>query len=485
MNQTADAKINDLASALPPRYRWLKRLAAGLGLFFAFVIVLRLWWGHEADRRLQAEIDRIQAAGEPIFPEDFNPTEVLPDDQNAALALQKAMDKLNTTAEFDQITRDNVALSQLTLEEWQTLAGSIDANAESLDLIRQSSLKSGFDWGIRMPSPIVNMQLPHLARLRELARILRYAGAWQHRNGNDEEAVRLISEIFSLAETAEEPPTLISHFVTVASSSLSASAIEYVAWDLAVSGPPAATRDQVRALVAKLLDEGSLQGGLRRAMRAERAIQLDYVLGIVEARHTYPGLSALGGGFAPWIRVLDYSIKPLFELDGVHMLKEMNEVLRAIEEPNWPAANAIIGSLDGQSARPLSGPRFIKRAISSIMVPSLTRAVAWHYRALAERRMAAIALAIRLYELDHGRRPRQLSELVPDYLPAVPLDPMADDGRVISYLPEAKPPILYSVGENGVDDGGTFEFDSKGRIDASRADLLFFLDGVRPQKDNP
>ena len=76
MNQTADAKINDLASSLPPRYRWLKRLAAGLGLFFAFVFVLRLWWGHEAHRRLQAEIQRIRAAGEPIFPSDFNPTEI-------------------------------------------------------------------------------------------------------------------------------------------------------------------------------------------------------------------------------------------------------------------------------------------------------------------------------------------------------------------------------------------------------------------------
>ncbi|MCH7565360.1 MAG: hypothetical protein IH968_16225 [Gemmatimonadetes bacterium] len=92
--------------------------------------------------------------------------------------------------------------------------------------------------------------------------------------------------------------------------------------------------------------------------------------------------------------------------------------------------------------------------------------------------IAAIALAMRLYELDHGRRPRQLSELVPDYLPAVPLDPMASDGRVIVYLLEPEPPILYSVGENGVDDGGTFEFDSIGRIDLSKADLPFFLDGV-------
>ena len=32
MNQIADAETKDLATALPPRYRWLKRLGAGLGL---------------------------------------------------------------------------------------------------------------------------------------------------------------------------------------------------------------------------------------------------------------------------------------------------------------------------------------------------------------------------------------------------------------------------------------------------------------------
>ena len=67
--------------------------------------------------------------------------------------------------------------------------------------------------------------------------------------------------------------------------------------------------------------------------------------------------------------------------------------------------------------------------------------------------MAATGLAIRLYEIDHGRRPERLADLVPEYLPAVPDDPM-DARRKISYLPRAKRPLLYSVGENGTDEGG-------------------------------
>ena len=86
-----------------------------------------------------------------------------------------------------------------------------------------------------------------------------------------------------------------------------------------------------------------------------------------------------------------------------------------------------------------------------------------------------------LYELDRGRRPRELVELVPDYLPTVPLDPMAADDRPMSYLPNAKQPILYSVGENRTDDGGVDIRDAQTIVQRENSDLVFCLDGWRPQ----
>ena len=65
------------------------------------------------------------------------------------------------------------------------------------------------------------------------------------------------------------------------------------------------------------------------------------------------------------------------------------------------------------------------------------------------------------------------------YLPAVPDDAMSSNG-VIQYLPAADPPRLYSVGRNGVDNGGAFAFKSDGNIDHDAADSPFFLNGPRP-----
>jgi len=86
-------------------------------------------------------------------------------------------------------------------------------------------------------------------------------------------------------------------------------------------------------------------------------------------------------------------------------------------------------------------------------------------------------LAILLYRLDHQLQyPRKLDDLVPQYLPAVPQDVHAPDQRPLAYRPEMHPPIVYSVGYNGKDDGGSTDWRS--------ADDVFPLEPT-PQKSRP
>ena len=73
---------------------------------------------------------------------------------------------------------------------------------------------------------------------------------------------------------------------------------------------------------------------------------------------------------------------------------------------------------------------------------------------MTERRLAAVALATRLYYVENGKWPASLDELAPKYLPAVPDDPMAS-GKRIGYVAEEARPRIYSVGENGTDEGGS------------------------------
>jgi hypothetical protein len=67
--------------------------------------------------------------------------------------------------------------------------------------------------------------------------------------------------------------------------------------------------------------------------------------------------------------------------------------------------------------------------------------------------MVITAIALKRYQLKRGSYPEKLSDLVPQILAATPLD--AINGQPLHYRRNADGTfLLYSVGENGVDDGG-------------------------------
>ncbi len=69
------------------------------------------------------------------------------------------------------------------------------------------------------------------------------------------------------------------------------------------------------------------------------------------------------------------------------------------------------------------------------------------------RQMAITAIALQRFKLAQGHFPAHLSELIPAYLTTTPLDPV--DGQPLRYRLQADGNfLLYSVGKNGVDDGG-------------------------------
>ena len=71
----------------------------------------------------------------------------------------------------------------------------------------------------------------------------------------------------------------------------------------------------------------------------------------------------------------------------------------------------------------------------------------------ASRDLTTTAIALKRYQLRHGRYPTELSALVPELVPSVPRDPA--DGKPLRY--QLRPDgtfLLYSIGEDGVDNGG-------------------------------
>jgi hypothetical protein len=81
-------------------------------------------------------------------------------------------------------------------------------------------------------------------------------------------------------------------------------------------------------------------------------------------------------------------------------------------------------------------------------------------RLCAYQRSAAVAMALERYRKDRGNWPGSLAGLVPKYLEKVPLDPF--DGKPLRFGTFDKGVVIYSVGSDGVDNGGHVERDTIG-----------------------
>jgi len=69
------------------------------------------------------------------------------------------------------------------------------------------------------------------------------------------------------------------------------------------------------------------------------------------------------------------------------------------------------------------------------------------------KNLTIVAIALKRYELLHQKFPPSLDSLTPTILKTIPLDYM--NGQPMHYLKNSDGTFqLYSVGENGVDDGG-------------------------------
>ena len=87
-------------------------------------------------------------------------------------------------------------------------------------------------------------------------------------------------------------------------------------------------------------------------------------------------------------------------------------------------------------------------------IPVLTSAHFTSARAGSMNRALLLRLALRAYQLERGAPPRDLQKLVPTYIKAVPADPFGA-GEPFRYRTDGVNYTLWSIGPDGVDDGGT------------------------------
>ena len=493
-----DTVTKDLPGALdahpfPPRYWWLKRITGVMVLLLLALLCLRWWWGWEAQRRLDALIVEYRAAGQPVDAEDFI-QDSIPDEENAVVALEAATKRITSTSSNgfsigDVFVTGDPAVT--ILAAWDDMRELVAANAGPLGCLREARLRRQVDWRFDIAGAAADLSahLPQYSVHRSLSKFMWGVGLYQHHAGNDAAAIETIRDGIFHGEAVSAQPLLLGPLVGMALVNLQYSLLEEIGFALRVARPDReqgdsnpASRAQVEEMVAELLDEQPWIELVRQSCYGERAYLVEEAKLAQErwlSRAVFqPPQQKQAIGFWKIIGLLD---NPCVVLEYARMVRRTTCCSQAMLESSFPKAKLVLQ----QEENPASRTLLHDWTRDFGWMSSEERYLELHFRALARRRMAAAALAIRLYELDHGRRPESLEQLVPVYLPAVPLDPFSVDERLLVYLPEAEHPRLYTVGPDEEDDGGFYFRDPNGEFNRSYDDIVFFLEGEpRDEEDN-
>ncbi len=126
-------------------------------------------------------------------------------------------------------------------------------------------------------------------------------------------------------------------------------------------------------------------------------------------------------------------------------------LIENVKRPHWERQEVEAYSIpfsDGGRRHPRHFYNIPGRLIFNVMVPPISDSLLTHDNAFVMFGGTRILLALRCHVLEHGELPESLGELLPHYLPALPLDPF--DGKPLRYSKAER--RIWCVGPDGRND---------------------------------
>jgi hypothetical protein len=364
-----------------------------------------------------------------------------------------------------------------TTEDYPEVAAWVDANEAAVAAIVDASQRPRFF------SPLVSSHhdnlldvlLPVVQQSRSGVRLLMTQAMHELGNANAQRACELTLACHRLSRLLSEHPTMIGRLVAHAIAANANSGDQAIVLSgLLAKEQAIAYRTELDALppwrpLAEAID------------RYERFMSLDATIATYTGRISEEDLGlppqALKWVFDP-NPILHQFNQAYDEIDSALSVADRTKRNRALADIDQRRSNVERPPIWVFGLAMMIGSRamiseYVGQVTVSVMLPAVAPAVHAEERAHVRLLLTDVGYALAAYNADHGAFPDSLDALVPDLLPAVPLDPFTGDP--LRYELKGDGFLLYSVGANGRDDGGLMD----GRQNTD--DIAF---GVTPEPDD-
>ncbi len=401
----------------------------------AVVLVVRGHWKRQLHRRIEA----LAAAGYPVTPEELDASYTWPqsDENGADWVIGASTYFLELPKEDHLALRDILSwpnrsgVRALPDDVRDLLVQHIQTNAKALELLHHCAAIEESRYPIDLSEGLMTL-LPSVGDVRQCCLLLCFQAVLCVEQGDPDGAIDAIEAAIGVARTLRREPAFISQVVYMAMTHFTTATAERLLCQCQLTD---AQLDRVTQAVSRAYEPGA-------ALRGLVGIQcLNLELFMRPASIDPDGFHE----FPPEAVVDLYSALGLAAREGVVYLDLMAQCLAAAQQPTSERCQASVAI----------ATRYNELSKSSVLLRNAS--VPWYLlkqevRSLACVRCAQVGLAVERYRLSQGRLPESLVGLVPEYLDRVPEDPY--DGAALRYKQLERGFVVYSVGEDGVDEGG-------------------------------
>ncbi|HUW60991.1 MAG TPA: hypothetical protein VMZ06_08295 [Candidatus Bathyarchaeia archaeon] len=275
------------------------------------------------------------------------------------------------------------------------------------------------------------MELPHLAQLRDCARLLAADAVMQADRGEYGEAVQDLLATMKLADALDKEPILISQLVRITMDG-----IVYETVSASIPGeelPPEAARELI---------EYASRAGQREAFANSFNGEGFFGLGAFEEIRSGNINQVIYSSSDPWngflMRIYGSPVaRPWLNMDEEAYADIIGRIGEAAALPYYEA-KPVFDQIDAD----IQGlPR--TRVMSRMVLPALTRAAEAQARHEAYLGLMSLGLAIEQYHAQNGEYPATLNGVAPTLGGSIPLDPFT--GQPFGYESSGDSYSLYSA----------------------------------------
>lgn len=442
------------------RRRWKILIAVAIVLFvLAAVWCVPPWYNVEAYRRM------LLAHGEKLEIEEVLPPPV-PSKQNGAdlvneaagLVISPANDWSNEPSAMLMVApgkaivcfeQPDVRSSDFT-NSWSNVMAIAEADRPAMELLKQELKFPAMDFHLDYSNE-ADMRLTNNWTIWQCAQRLSAEAICNLHGGDASSATTNLCALLALVNGGQDERILISQEDRMLTASFAAGAT----WELLQTtnsndeGLAALQRSWERLEFVRaaentvLMERASTESTIQRMRVSQEYFNHLATMGFGGPRNIFEYTKLAGTRFI-WIVLWSYP-------DELRMLRDDQiflETLRAVETNGYFYPNCVnmrkqldaSGSIDDHWIFSNNGVRIMENIGRTMAVE-------------ATRRIVVTAIALTRYQLKHGKYPPDLDSLIPEFVRAVPLDPV--DGKPLRYrLRTDGTFLLYSIGANGNDDGG-------------------------------